>query len=114
MLTLLDALKDGILAASMVLAYGKIYLLVISFPFRDCLNAPNFFEVVNMPSNKYHLCDCILEIHYSVLEYDFLNLEIPTVPLLGKLAMAGIQVLIYRYKIQFDVNDTIFLLLIPL
>ena len=98
MLALLEALKDGILAASMVLGYGKINLLVISFPLRDCLNAPDFFEAINMPSNKYHLRDCILEIHYSVLEYDFLNLEIPTVPLLGKLAMAGIRVLIYRTK----------------
>jgi len=31
----------------------------------------------------------------DVLTYDHLNLEIPTVPLLGKLAMTGIRVLIY-------------------
>jgi serine carboxypeptidase-like clade 2 len=31
----------------------------------------------------------------NVLDYDHLNLEIPTVPLLGKLTMTGIRVLIY-------------------
>lgn len=35
----------------------------------------------------------------SVLEYDFLNLEIPTINVVGSLVRAGIPVLVYRYRL---------------
>jgi serine carboxypeptidase-like clade II len=32
----------------------------------------------------------------SVLDYDVLNLEVPTLPVVGSLIKAGVKVLIYR------------------
>lgn len=43
---------------------------------------------------------CILLIfcvHDSVLDYALLDLEIPTITIVGKLIKAGISVLVYRY-----------------
>lgn len=39
---------------------------------------------------RCRLCCC------SVLEYDFLNLEVPTISIVGSLIRAGIPVLVYR------------------
>lgn len=35
--------------------------------------------------------------HTRVLDYELLNLEIPTISIVGSLVKAGIRVLIYRY-----------------
>ena len=34
---------------------------------------------------------------YSVLEYELLNLQIPTINIVGALVKSGIRVLVYRY-----------------
>jgi hypothetical protein len=35
---------------------------------------------------------------YSVLEYELLNLQIPTINIVGSLVKSGIRVLVYRYN----------------
>lgn len=39
----------------------------------------------------------IFYVHVSVLDYELLDLEIPTITIVGKLIKAGISVLVYRY-----------------
>lgn len=40
---------------------------------------------------------------YSVLEYELLNLQIPTINIVGSLVKSGIRVLVYRYSRR--IND---------
>jgi serine carboxypeptidase-like clade II len=35
---------------------------------------------------------------YSVLDYELLNLQIPTINVVGSLVKSGIRVLVYRYE----------------
>jgi hypothetical protein len=40
---------------------------------------------------------------YSVLEYELLNLQIPTINIVGSLVKSGIRVLVYRYNAKIFV-----------
>lgn len=42
---------------------------------------------------------------YSVLEYELLNLQIPTINIVGSLVKSGIRVLVYRYSISVKLKD---------
>lgn len=46
---------------------------------------------------------------YSVLEYELLNLQIPTINIVGSLVKSGIRVLVYRYKKDTDSKHISFL-----
>jgi serine carboxypeptidase-like clade 2 len=45
----------------------------------------------------------------SVLEYELLNLQIPTINIVGSLVKSGIRVLVYRYKKDTDSKHISFL-----
>lgn len=48
-------------------------------------------------SNHCFTCFC-----YSILEYELLNLQIPTINVVGSLVKSGIRVLVYRYEKDTD------------
>jgi hypothetical protein len=48
-------------------------------------------------STYYDFTTNLCFVDNSVLDYDVLNLEVPTLPIVGSLIKAGVRVLIYRY-----------------
>lgn len=55
---------------------------------------------INLNESQTNSSICLLLIvcaHDSVLDYALLDLEIPTITIVGKLVKAGISVLVYRY-----------------
>lgn len=52
---------------------------------------PSMILCLNMHSKCFRFC-------YSVLQYELLNLQIPTINIVGSLVKSGIRVLVYRYN----------------